>query len=342
MGEHSGYDLLCRWLEKLIPGKSESVFRKEGLQDNAFGCKDITQVLPKAGSPFYNSASAWAEYEVLLSLGKEHSDLVHILYVENNLGILASRLQEKKTHIIGTVHQPPSWWQAFHRNPEVLADLAGLIVVAYNQIEYFKQYIPADRIYFIPHGVDIDFFSPDLQNGPFLLSKPRCVFVGRWLRDFALLSKVINSVVQLNPCIQFDLLVPEKDRPVECMAILSQYEQVHWHENLTDEALRNLYRRATLLFLPLADCTANNTILEAIACGLPIITTDVGGIRNYVSESFADILPSDDHEGLLNAILRLLSSPAECEKRGAAAMVAAEKFSWKRVAKATWNVYKTV
>ena len=55
--------------------------------------------------------------------------------------------------------------------------------------------------------------------------------------------------------------------------------------DLGDDDLRQHYQSAALLLLPLRDVTASNAILEALACGLPIVISDVGGARDYVDES---------------------------------------------------------
>jgi glycosyltransferase involved in cell wall biosynthesis len=48
-----------------------------------------------------------------------------------------------------------------------------------------------------------------------------------------------------------------------------------------------LYNDSRLLFLPLIDATANNSLLEASACGVPVITSDLPAVREYTDDSFA-------------------------------------------------------
>ena len=46
--------------------------------------------------------------------------------------------------------------------------------------------------------------------------------------------------------------------------------------------LRALYHLSDLFFLPFVDAVANNAIVESIACGVPVVVSDVGSLRDYV------------------------------------------------------------
>jgi glycosyltransferase involved in cell wall biosynthesis len=81
------------------------------------------------------------------------------------------------------------------------------------------------------------------------------------------------------------------------------------HQGIDDEALRALYRNAAVGVLPLTDSTANNSLLEMMACGLAIVTTDVGGVRDYVHDSGVASLPLGDTEGFVRAVDALLTDP---------------------------------
>ena len=345
MGQHSGYDQVCEAIAKLQSGNYQSVWREpdKPLLPGSYRLLSFLASRTKS-SPYYTPHSIAAEISILWKSWFQGTDLVHITYVENQLGILSNWSQRLFPKVIGTVHQPASWWRMLHPYPDRISSIEALIVCASKEIAYFEQYLPG-KVYFIPHGVDIAFFRPKPETTNFKIDKnsPRCVFSGKWLRDIQTLATVIEKVIAQNPGIGFDMIVPSHSRDDPLFFRIARHEQVSWHANLSDEQLREIYQQANMLVLPLLDCTANNALLEAIACGLPIISNDVGGLPDYTRDTFADLLPVGDVEGMTSAILNLADDIEAQKTRGNAARLFAEKnLSWDRVAAQTLEIYHKV
>ena len=211
-----------------------------------------------------------------------------------------------------------------------------MIVLSKREKEFFQQILPG-RVFFIPHGIDTDFFKPADNKVTLPI---RCIFSGTWLRDLQTLSNIVQRTIQQNPAIQFDLLVPEAKREQPDFKTLQALEQVHWHSGLTDKQLRILYQQATMLVLPLTDCTANNALLEAMACGLPILTNKVGGTTDYTTDSFAELFPVGEVDGFVRTIIELANNPHQCHKRGEQARKFAEQnFNWDIIRDKTIDLY---
>ena len=347
MGQHSGYDQVCTAITKLQPGNYQSIWQEPGKRRNKVNNRLLRRLAAKAkSSPVYSPASAAAEVKALWQslLYKPH--LIHITYVENIFGILPDWEKRLSLKMVGTAHHPAGWWRLLHRYPESISALDALIVPATTEVSYFEQYLPG-RVYFIPHGVDTEFFrSKDKNLDPAAKAQsPRCLFSGKYLRDLRTLAEVIDKVIAQNPGIKFDIILPRdsRDRHDPSLIRIARHEQVCWHADLSDEKLREVYQQGSMLVLPILDCTANNALLEAIACGLPVVSNDVGGLRDYTRNTFADLLPVGDVDGLVNAILRLADDTQEREKRSKAARSFTEQnLNWTQIASRTIEVYYKV
>jgi glycosyltransferase involved in cell wall biosynthesis len=343
MGKHSGYDLVCDAIAKHQPGNHRSVFRRSNRSLPKISRRYLSRLAAKTKTgPKYDMYSAATEIEAFAKSFLQKPDLVHINYVENNLGILPSWSQRLSLTIVGTAHQPLSWWRLWHRHPNNISKLDGLIVPASREVAYFEEYLPG-KVYFILHGVDINFFKPSAEKID--SDVPRCIFSGRWLRDTETLAYVVDRVLAKNPKIQFDIILPYNSRTYGDSSLLkmARHDRVCWHAGLSDKELLKIYQRASMLVLPLLDCTANNALLEAIACGLPVISNNVGGLPDYTRDSFADLLPVGDVEGMTDAILKLADDPQEIQRRSLEARSFAEQnLNWEKIAIQTLEVYEKV
>jgi glycosyltransferase involved in cell wall biosynthesis len=103
--------------------------------------------------------------------------------------------------------------------------------------------------------------------------------------------------------------------------------------------LPGLYGAATVFAFPSLDEGFGLPVLEAMACGAPVVCADRGALPEVVGEAALLVDPID--EGALAAALhRLLSVPAERDRLRAAGLARAARFRWEAAAAATWQVYR--
>jgi glycosyltransferase involved in cell wall biosynthesis len=123
---------------------------------------------------------------------------------------------------------------------------------------------------------------------------------------------------------------------------LEQRARVFHHRSVDDATLLALYQRADALLLPLIGSTANNSLLEGAACGLPAITTDLPAVRAYLPGAQGLFSAPGDHAALADAVLLLQRDADLRAAQSRAARARAEQLAWPLVARHVQRVYDRV
>lgn len=324
--KNSGYGMLVDHLtsEKLLHHKSKFPYRIAkwiaGFITNKYGN--------------YDSASFIKDYELCKKLLKENNGgIVHYLNGERDIrfGIQLNRFK-KKYKFIATFHKPPEYLKKKF-NPAVFKKLDAAIAVGENQVNFLKKWLNTENVLYIPHGIECSFFKPNKEI------KENCtiLFVGQHLRDFEAFNFAIPKMKKLVPDLKVSVILREDFAkqivPNECISIYS---------GLNDTELRTFYQKSTLLFLPLKDSTACNSILEAMACGLPIVSTDVGGNREYVGEKCGILVPYLNYELLVDETVALLHNPKRIVLLGNNARTKALDYDWSKISNKIESFYRSL
>ena len=76
------------------------------------------------------------------------------------------------------------------------------------------------------------------------------------------------------------------------------------------------------------------------SCGLPVVATDVGGVREHVDEQCATLVESGDAQGMVRAVLDIIGDRSRRERMGLASRQRALSFDWARVGERQLDVYR--
>ncbi len=200
-------------------------------------------------------------------------------------------------------------------------------VVSQAALDLVGRYFPS-RYRMLPNGVDTDVFRP---GGPALEGlDPRSfhiIFVGRDepRKGLGVLLEALPAVRARRPDVR--LLVVGADDPGK------GDEGVVWLGRLKDEAVPAAYRSARIMVAPSLGMESFGIVLiEAMACGVPVVASDIPGYRAVLRGGLDGVLvPPGDAAALSEALLALVEDAGRREAIARAALERAREFSWEKL-----------
>jgi glycosyltransferase involved in cell wall biosynthesis len=205
---------------------------------------------------------------------------------------------------------------------------------------YTQAGLPPERLFRIPNGVDTDVFRPidgearqELRaNLGFPSPVPIVLFVGAvvWRKGVDLLLHAWAKVHERFP--EGILAIvgplsrasqPYEGRPYaeyirDYVENLGVAQRIRLLEQQVD--IQRFYQAADVFVLPSRMEGLPNAVLEAMACGLPVVSTAVGGSPEIIENGVNGLLvPPDDADALATAILNYLQHPRRAQEQGLSA-----------------------
>jgi glycosyltransferase involved in cell wall biosynthesis len=175
------------------------------------------------------------------------------------------------------------------------------------------------HLHVVYHGLDTEYFAPlapaATEGLPLLLS------VGRFVekKGFDFLLEACGKLKAAGVRFRCLLVGPQgnySERILRMIDSLHLADVVTTQNAVTQEDLRSIYQRATLFVLPclLLDNGDRdgipNVLAEAMAMGIPVVSTAISGIPELIDDGVDGLLvPARNSEALASATRRLLDSP---------------------------------
>lgn len=196
------------------------------------------------------------------------------------------------------------------------------------------------------NGVDTDLFTPGPEvagNADTILTVGRLA-PGKGLED---LIQVAGMLSKRNVSARFIIVgdgpLWEKLKRQICALRLERSVILKGHISSRSE-LVDLYRKAALFILPSHHEGLPTVILEAMACGCPVLATGVGGVPQVVMDGFnGRLVPPGQPQRMADLICSLLGSPrarSEMGENGRRTVV--ERFSWVQISDNFLRLYETL
>jgi len=328
---HSGYEGFSRYVGTIL--KPPVNFRRGS---GSLARLINTLVTSVTQHPGYSLGAFLTEGAAALHMLRRNQAVYHLLYGDTGLWMLGRVSRIIGSCLVVTFHRPPSVLMRYGIDRPKIQDLAAAILVSDSQRGHFEGLLPPNRIFVVPHGVDTDFFRPLEEKSDGQI----CITVGAYLRDFKTLTLAIHRVWQVKPDVRF--IAIGTAHPQDAHFKQLNDSRLRFLSSVTDEELRRAYQGSKVAVFSFQDSTANNSLLEAMSCGLPIVGTDVGGVQQYVGDEAGVLCPPRDPEALADGVLQLLDDPSRRAEMGAAGRARALGYDYRVVADRMREVYSEV
>jgi glycosyltransferase involved in cell wall biosynthesis len=189
-----------------------------------------------------------------------------------------------------------------------------IIVTTRNLKEYISKQLQGKEIWLIPNGVILELFSKREKGRPSKSSDKNILFVGRLTKQ-----KNISSLLQAIQKIGKVKLTIVGEGPLR--RELSEYSNelglnVRFEGYVPHDQLKGYYHAADVFVLPSLIEGHPKVLLEAMACGLPVIGTNVEGTREIITHKYNGLLCGTDPPSIRTALKRLLEDPELAARLG--------------------------
>ena len=203
--------------------------------------------------------------------------------------------------------------------------------------------IPAHKFSIVPNGINTDLFYPidDIER-----EKNRIIVTNSADTPLKGLFFLFQALAELNKFQDVSVTVvgePKKDGDlVKLIRRLGIGHCIHFTGRISNGEFVRQYARATAAVIPSVYEGFGLPVGEAMACGVPVISTTGGALPEVVGDAGILVKPADSR-ALAGAIRDLLNNPLRAKELGMAGYRRVHKhFTWKKAAEKTVSAYREV
>lgn len=306
-------------------------------------CEDLTERLEAAGWVIGRASAAPSRLRRLIEMLHRSFDARHaydLAHVDVYSGpafawaeLVARTLRFRKKPFLLTLHGGglPEYAERSPRRVRRLLQSAWAVTVPSDFMRGAMQAYRAD-VKVLPNALDLAAYPFRVRSSP----APRLI----WLRAFhdvynpTLLPRVLARLVPEFPDIR--ALMVGRDKGDGSLSStrriadeLAVSDRIEIRLGVKKEEVPRWLDRGDIFLNTSHVDNAPVTLIEALACGLCVVSTDVGGVSTLVShEGDALLVPPDDPAAMADAVARFMKEPGLSERLSRAGRQRAKDFDW--------------
>lgn len=224
---------------------------------------------------------------------------------------------------------------------------ADLVICVSKEVKKLaSQYLSQNKLIVIPSGVDIKHFKQkrakqNLSRKPIIISV--CKLIKR--KDVISLIRAFEKIKKNG--VEAKVLIigtgPEKENLKKVVEEKGLQQSVDFVGKIAYHQIPKYYQKADIFVNTTLHEPYSNTNLEAMASGLPVITTNGEGVNSNVSKECGIFISKKNPDNLAKALTKLIRNREIREKMGKSGRKRVEeKYSWEAIAKQFISIYQDI
>lgn len=293
-------------------------------------------------------------------------DLVHIHEIWHHPHFTVYKAAKRfKRPFVVTIHGTLEPWCLNHKRFKkkifsiliermILREASGIHAITEEEVKNISNFVDNKNVFLIPNGINLEEFESlpskkDFESlYPQLKGKRIILFLGRIhpKKGLDILAKALGTIVKKRDDIQLVIAGPDNDgfknHIVEILKADNAIGNTTFTGMLTGNKKLAALSRADIFVLSSYSEGFSISILEAMACGLPVVITKQCNFPEVEEVGAGKVIDADvDH--LSEALIELLDNPELCKEMGnRGKRLVIEKYTWHKVADQMITAYKEI
>jgi len=317
----------------------------EGMPKYCFEKGFHTHRLERFNVRFVGTLIFWAQ--VLMTQQKINPDIIHIQSLSSALPGVISKILFKKPFVVwgrGSDVYLPDWFTKL--TSKTIIKNADSVIALTNDMKQKIQAVYSRDIFVIPNGIDLEKYSSMSKNSKQVNGKT-ILFVGRLhpVKGVQYLIEAMAIIHQEMPDVKLIIVGEGIEREkLEALAKkLDLKECIQFAGQVPQEKIPLFMQQGDVFVLPSLSEGFPLVLLEAMACGLPIVATRVGGIPDILKDGINGYLVNTEKcDEISIKILILIKNEILWREISENNLLFVKKFYWGGVIERISEIYQQI